>query len=136
MNKQNFTSLKQKLGKLIHDEVSKQTEGNEVMKKVLLNQIIPDPGINHTRLRAKKVVLQTKSVQKKNIKLKMKNLKGEMSVFGGEKKVGTKLRAKPPKSMDKLRGKKDNEKKDETVVYSDALQILNDMSEGKKKRIM
>ena len=44
LNKSNYIGLKEKLGKMIHDEVSKQSEGNESMKQVLLSQIIPDPG--------------------------------------------------------------------------------------------
>jgi hypothetical protein len=131
LNKQNYIGLKQKLGKMIHDEVSNRTEGNEEMKTMLLNELIPDPGTDNTRLRGGKKVLMAKSTHKSNRKLRMKNLKGEMTVFGEEKKRGI-LRAKPPQSMGKLRGQKANEKKDETVVYSDALQILNDMS-GKKE---
>ena len=87
LNKQNYIGLKQKLGKLIHDEVAKQTEGNDEMKTVLLNQIIPDPGTENSRLRSKKV-LHGRSVKRRNFKLKMKNLKGETNVFGEEKKRG------------------------------------------------
>jgi hypothetical protein len=90
------------------------------MKTMLLNELIPDPGTENTRLRGGKKVLKGKSTKKKNRKLKMINLKGEMAVFGEEKKKGTILRAKPPHSMGKLRGPNPNEKKDETVVYSDA----------------
>ena len=128
LNKQNFIGLKQKLGKLIHDEVSKQTEGNEEMKTVLLNQIIPDPGMNKGRLRGKRnIVLKPK---KKINKLKMKNLKGEVSIFGEEKKQGKKLRAKPPKSAAKIHEKKD----EKNVFYSDGLQILNDMSDKREEK--
>ena len=96
LSKQNYVGLKQKLGKLIHHEVEKQTEGNEEMKKALLNQIIPDPGIENTRLRGKRV-LPGKTVKRINFKLRMKNLKGEMNVFGEERKPGSKLRDKPTK---------------------------------------
>ena len=129
LNKQNYIELKQKLGKLIHDEVAKQTEGNDEMKTVLLNQIIPDPGTSHSRLRSKKVHLGKRD-KRKNFRLKMRNLKGEMSVYGEEKKFGTILRNKPAKSVENLK----RNKKDENVVYSDGLQILNDMSEKKEKK--
>ena len=66
LNKQNYIELKQKLGKLIHDEVAKQTEGNDEMKTVLLNQIIPDPGTSHSRLRSKKVHLGKRDKRKIN----------------------------------------------------------------------
>ena len=82
---------------MIHDEVSKQSEGNESMKQVLLSQIIPDPGRDTGRLRGKKNLKnkQQEKPQKAALRLKMKNLKGEVSVFGEEKPAGTKLRAKP-----------------------------------------
>ena len=132
-NKQNYLGLKEKLGKMIHDEVSKKTEGNEAMKQIILSQIIPDPARDTGRLRGKKTALSVK--KKAPPKLKMKNLKGEVSVFGEEKPSGTKLRAKPPQSVDKLRGKGNNNKDETNVVYSDALQMLNDMSDKKAKKI-
>ena len=61
LNKQNYIGLKQKLGKLIHDEVATKTEGNEEMKTMLLNELIPDPGTENTRLRGGKKVLKGKS---------------------------------------------------------------------------
>ena len=128
LNKHNYLGLKEKLGKLIHDEVAKQTEGNEAMKTVLLNQIIPDPGTNNGRLRGKKNL--SLKPKKKLTKLKMKNLKGEVSFFGEEKKAGTKLRAKPAKSVNKT----NNQKEEKNVVYSDALQILNDMSDKREEK--
>ena len=106
LNKSNYLGLKERLGKLIHDEVSKQTEGNESMKKAILSQIIPDPGKETARLRGKKTLTKNRQQpQKPALKLKMKNLKGEVSVFGQEKPAGTKLRAKPAQSAGKLRNK-------------------------------
>ena len=128
LSKRNYVGLKQRLGKLIHDEVEKQTEGNEEMKKALLNEIIPDPGTDNTRLRGKRV-LPGKTARKRNFRLRMKNLKGETNVFGQEKRTGTILRDKQAKSADKIK-KKD----EENFVYSDALQILNDMSDKKDEK--
>ena len=44
LHKQNFIDLKEKLGKMIHDEILKKSKGNESMKQILLSQIIPVPG--------------------------------------------------------------------------------------------
>ena len=51
LNKQNYLGLKERLGKLIHDEVSQKSEGNDEIKQIILSQIIPDPGIDSGRLR-------------------------------------------------------------------------------------
>ena len=130
LSKRNYVGLKQKLGKLIHDEVEKQTEGNEEMKTALLSQIIPNPGTDNVRLRGKRV-LPGKSARKRHFKLRMKNLKGETNIFGQEKKTSSILRDKPSKSTDKIDQK---DKDEENMVYSDALQILNDMSDKKEEK--
>ena len=84
--------------------------------------------MNKGRLRGKRnIVLKPK---KKINKLKMKNLKGEVSIFGEEKKQGTKLRAKPPRSAAKIHEKKE----EKNVFYSDGLQILNDMSDKREEK--
>lgn len=55
-SKKNYMGLKLKLGKLIHDEVAKQAEGNEEMKTALLNQIVPGPGRKNSLLRGKRAL--------------------------------------------------------------------------------
>ena len=126
LNRENYKGLKDKLGQLIRDEVTERSKGDEVMKQSILSQIIPDPGNNYGRLRGKKKTLNLKNNKRAAPRLRMKNLKGESRILGQEKPAGTKLRTKPSKSAgNRLRGKKDESK----VVYSDALQFLNDMSD-------
>ena len=81
---------------MIHNEVSKQSEGNDAMKQVLLSQIIPGPRRDTGWIRGKKNFKnrQQEEPKKPSLKLKKKNLKCEVSVFGEEKLAGTKLRAK------------------------------------------
>jgi hypothetical protein len=44
LHKFNYLVLKERLGKMIHDEFSKKNKGNDNMKQIVLSQIIPYPG--------------------------------------------------------------------------------------------
>ena len=132
LNRHNYIGLKERLGKMIHEEISKKTEGNEQMKQILLNEIIPDPG-GFLGRRFKFNALDMHS-PKSFFRLQMRNLKGDINFFGAGKFSGNNLKLKKAEeSKEKIKDEK-NKNNETTVVYSDALQMLNDISDEKDEK--
>ena len=103
------------------------------MKQILLSQIIPVPGRDLGRSRNERQSDFQNEHFHKIFNLKIKNLRGEISVIND---ILTKNRFSPrlSKNIGKIKEKEINNKKDESnVVYSDALQILEDMSDKEEK---
>ena len=122
LNKFNFLGLKEKLGKMIHDEISKKSKGDANMKQIVLSQIIPDPGRDMEKFRFKKPPFFQNPFS--NFKfLKMKNLKGEINVLGEEKLKDSKLKPKPEQNIEQLMKEEKNKNEEGNIVYSDALQM-------------
>ena len=135
LHKFNYLGLKERLGKMIHDEFSKKNKGNDNMKQFVLSQIIPYPGRDMRKSRFQKPFF-FKNQQLSDWKfLRMKNLKGEVNIFGEENLKETVFKVKQEKYPNKLMNEEDNNKKEESnVIYSDALQMLNDLSDKKEEQ--
>ena len=122
--KHNYLGLKEKLGKMIHDEVSKKSEGNEGMKNILLSQIIPDPGRYKRRFWS-----FGKNFPPKNFEnYKKKDLKEHINIFKEE----TFSKDMKKKISAKSQNKEDNFKKGEKkTIFSDALEMMNEITDEK-----
>ena len=117
-NKENYQDLKSKLGNIIHEEVMEKND--DIIQQEILNEIVPCPG------RYKKISKENNNVinfNKKQIKLKMKNLKGEVNYIGEDKLYQNRLKAAPNKFEEK--DNKNKQKLKDNIIYSDASQFWN-----------
>ena len=120
-NKENYQDLKSKLGNVIHEEIMEKND--DIVQQDILNEIVPCPG------RYQKINKDNNNVinfNKKQIKLKMKNLKGEINYIGEEKLYKNKLKAMPNKFEEK--DNKNNQKLKDNIIYSDATQFWNNLT--------
>ena len=126
LRKDNYQGLKQKLGRMIHEQVMETNDNPEQLE--ILDEIVPYPG-SYTRIVKRKKSfsddINTDTV------IKMKNKKGKVITFGNNESTTNESKENSEKNKEI-----ENEKKDENennVTYSEATEFWNKITTIKKK---
>ena len=129
IRKDNYQKLKQKLGRMIHEQVMEKTDNQEQLE--ILDEIVPYPG-SRTRIMKKS---NFSDIINTDTKIRMKNSKGKVVSFKNEQIKESKENDNDNDAK-KIEEKEEIEKnkEDENIVNSEAIDFWNKITDDEYKK--